>query len=403
MPNVRTEISTWLLRQSLIRAPADILVEGLAHRLNKAGLQVDRMATGSLVLHPMYAANVTRWDSETQKATHFQTPRHILSSEQSRNSPFHHIATAKERELRCRLDGSEGPSRFEFLRTLQAEGHTDYLLLFEEAGSQYSWMDALGLRSGVNFSLSTKRPGGFTDAELQLVRDLLLPVATAINVTNVGVLSRTILDTYLGGYSGGHVLEGRVQRGDAELIECVLWYCDMRDSTPLADAMPMEGYFEMVNTYLDCTAGAVLDAGGEVLRIIGDAVFAIFPLGEKASGEVQAQAAADAALQAVANVNAANRDPERGDRPPIRFGIGLHAGQVMYGNVGTARRLEFSVTGPAANEVARLEGLCKKLREPVLASSAFHRWHPRGLIAQGHHIAAGVEGGLEVFSLPVPS
>jgi adenylate cyclase len=261
-------------------------------------------------------------------------------------------------------------------------------------------MKKIGISPGVNFSASTRRAQGFTDDDIALLRDLMVPFAAAAHAGSMERLTRTLLDAYLGAMSGSRVLDGQIMRGDSQLIDCVLWYCDMRDSTPLAEAMPMERYFQMVNTYLECTAGAVLDHGGEVLRFVGDAVFAIFPhTSEKPSADV-ARAAKDAALAAVARVGEANAAEDRTYGPPIRFGIALHAGQVMYGNVGTENRLEFSVTGPAANEVARLEGLCKSLHKNILASGEFQALLPDSLEPLGHHEAAGIKGGLEVYAMP---
>ena len=168
----------------------------------------------------------------------------------------------------------------------------------------------------------------------------------------------------------------------------------------MAEQLPIEDYLEAINAYFDCTAGAVLDHGGEVLKFIGDAVMAIFPFEDATRPPVDmCRAAAMTAREAMSR--AASINAKRADKGlvPIHFGVSLHVGQVMYGNVGTAQRLDFTVTGPAANEATRLEGLCKSLGTPVVASSGFDEICPEELIPLGVHQVAGVDGGLAAFTL----
>jgi len=233
------------------------------------------------------------------------------------------------------------------------------------------------------------------------LRALTLPLSFCVNANTTRELAKTVLDTYLGTHSGSQVLDGLIERGDGNLIDCVLWYCDLRDSTALADKMPLDKYLDMMNDYFECTAGAVLDHGGEVLKFIGDAVIAIFPYEEGTRPLADmAQTAVATAREAISRVDRLNESLKGTDRPAIRFGISLHIGSVMYGNIGTERRLDFSVIGPAANEVSRLEDLCKKLHIPVVVSSNFSETYSAELVPLGNHPSAGVEGGLTAFTLP---
>lgn len=197
------------------------------------------------------------------------------------------------------------------------------------------------------------------------------------------------------------MLDGLVERGDGRLIDCVLWYCDLRDSTRLADETPLDDYLATLNDYFDCTAGAVLDHGGEVLKFIGDAVMAIFPVeaGSRPPPDM-CRAAMMTAKDAIARAQRLNETRTEKNQPEIKFGIALHVGQVMYGNVGTDRRLDFTVIGPAANEVARLDGLSKKLQTPIVASAAFSEEHPGELAALGTHEVQGIDRGLAAFTAP---
>lgn len=175
----------------------------------------------------------------------------------------------------------------------------------------------------------------------------------------------------------------------------------MRQSTALADRMPLDDFLAMVNDYFESTAGAVLDHGGEVLRFIGDAVIAIFPFeAERRPMADMARAAVATAREAAARIERRNASLAAAAHEPIRYGISLHVGSVLYGNIGTNDRLEFSVVGPAANEVVRLESLCKTLGATLVASERFAALYPEEMIYLGAHPVAGLEKGLEAHTLP---
>ena len=216
-----------------------------------------------------------------------------------------------------------------------------------------------------------------------------------------------LLKTYLGERTGGRVLAGGTKRGEGEKIHAVIWLCDLRDSTQLSEALPVEDFFRTLNEFFDCTAGAVLEHGGEILSYIGDAVFAIFaisgtdrPLGEACFREEGACAAAlVAARDARSRVDALNQRRKARGEQPLEFGLALHAGDVMYGNLGVPQRMQFTVIGAAANEVARLAAMCKDLRRWVLVSSAFPHCFPGQMESLGHHTMRGVEMPKEIFTL----
>jgi adenylate cyclase len=168
--------------------------------------------------------------------------------------------------------------------------------------------------------------------------------------------ARNILAAYLGPSAGEKVLAGQIRRGDGQDINAVIWFCDLRDSTPLADSMSRREFLALLNDYFECVLGPVLEQQGQVLRFIGDAALAIFPVGERPA-EACAKALA-AAREAIVRMGKLNQARSR----PLRFGIGLHLGELTYGNIGTPTRIEFTVIGAAANEAARIEGLCKVLK-----------------------------------------
>lgn len=218
---------------------------------------------------------------------------------------------------------------------------------------------------------------------------------------------RELLYTYLGRRTGERVLTGQVRRGDAEKIHAVIWFCDLRDSTRLSESMPLEDFFALLNNFFECTAGAVIDHGGEILSYIGDAALAIFPIAgpdkpfdQACTPEEGACAAALAAARdALARVEALNLERRERGEEALRFGIAVHAGDVMYGNIGVPGRLEFTVIGAATNEASRLAGLCKSLGQAVLVSSRFPGCFPGELISLGRHSLQGIDEPQEVFGL----
>ena len=194
---------------------------------------------------------------------------------------------------------------------------------------------------------------------------------------------------------------GLVKRGDGEEIHAVIWFSDLRNSTALADTLSRDDYLSTLNQYFDCVAGAVIENCGEVLKFIGDAVLAIFPIDEPDSPRPEACMEALAAVRdAQQRIGDVNRDREARSEPPLGFGTGLHRGNITYGNIGTTKRLDFTVIGPAVNEAARIESLCKSLGEPVLTSSAFAQCVAGELRSLGQHLLRGVSAKEEIFTLP---
>ncbi|MEE8271410.1 MAG: adenylate/guanylate cyclase domain-containing protein, partial [Alphaproteobacteria bacterium] len=194
---------------------------------------------------------------------------------------------------------------------------------------------------------------------------------------------------------------GLVKRGDGEDLHAVIWFCDLRGSTALADSLSRDDYLATLNEYFDSVAGAVIEHGGEVLKFIGDAVLAIFAIDDPANPHPEACAQALAATRdAQRRIDAVNAERAARGEPPLAFGIGLHRGNLTYGNIGTDQRLDFTVIGPAVNEASRIEDMCKALDTPVLVSSAFARGITDSLVSLGRHALRGVRDEQEIFTLP---
>jgi adenylate cyclase len=219
--------------------------------------------------------------------------------------------------------------------------------------------------------------------------------------------AKGLLPIYLGKQTSERVLAGHAKRGTGEKIHAVIWLCDLRDSTLFSETMSIENFFALLSDFFDCTAGAVLAHGGEILSYIGDAVFAIFPISGSDKPlqaacipeEGACAAALAAARDARTRMEALNRTRRHRGEPTLEFGLALHVGDVMYGNIGVSERLQFTVIGAAANEASRLAGLCKTLGEPILISSAFPLCFPGEMISLGFHHLRGVEHPQEIFTL----
>ena len=360
----------------------EAVIAGLNQRLLAAGVALARVAVFVRTLHPNVAGRAFFWRAERPAHVDVDVAEHEwMQSRDHLASPIHAI-TSTGREIRRRLADADCPMDFPVLADLRGEGMTDYL------AAPLPSMTGEKLLA----SFTTRRPGGFTDAELAGLRRLLAPVGRVAEILAWRRKAQNILDAYLGEQAGEKVLAGRIRRGDGEDLHAVLWFCDLRDSTPLADSMSREAFLQLLNEFFDRMLGPVLSRRGEVLRFIGDAALAIFPVGADAADACRrALDAAREAMERMAELNAARATP-------LGFGIGLHLGDVLYGNVGTPSRIEFTVIGAAANEAARIEALCKTLDVPLLLSAQVAR-HVPGCRSLGVHRLRGVGEPVELFTL----
>jgi adenylate cyclase len=213
-------------------------------------------------------------------------------------------------------------------------------------------------------------------------------------------VAENVVETYLGRGAGERVLGGQIRRGDGETIPAVIWYSDLRGSTAMAEKLSRETYTEVLNCYFGCVGGAILDGGGEILNFIGDAVLAIFPVdGEAAHRNEACARALAAAHEAQRRLDKTNAERATRAMPQLAYGLALHVGDVMFGNIGTPERLSFSVIGPSVNQVARLEALTKEIGRPIVASRAFVESCPGGgWESMGKHQVQGIAAPIEVLA-----
>ncbi len=390
-----TAIGDWLVDQALAEPNIVEMFEGVCHRLHAIGVPLARARLTWPTLHPLFQAETIVW--RRNQGTEFEQFLHQDQvSDAWLRSPMKYMFDHDISILRRHLDGPNKLVDFELLDDLIEQGLTDYLAITTAFGEADPQQDHK-LR-GIVVTWASDRPGGFTDDDIAALQRIQRRYAVACKTAIQNRIAHNIAETYLGKQAGTKVLDGQIRRGDGQATKAVVWYSDLRNSTALADTMASEDFISMLNVYFECTAGPVIAEGGEILDFIGDAVLAIFPC-EGENKIADAVAAANRALeQSLSMTEDVNRKRKAEGLTPIRFGVGLNIGTVMFGNIGVPERLSFSVIGPTVNEVARIETMTKALEYPALATAAIAGKSPHQWLSVGMHRLAGVSQPIELFA-----
>lgn len=393
LTRVELEIARWLSVMGLQCEDESALIEGFAERLVAAGIPLLRIGSGSEVFHPTLDARGYHW--YRMRGLHrSEYARDSVEDEDWATSPLFHMRENDLTELRRTVGRSYVPGEFPLLDRFVAEGTTDYLAFIIGVAREAT----LGGVPGVFLSLCGIRPGGFEPSEVELLRRLSVHFAHAYKTISTLSTGRVLMRTYLGADSSRRVLDGAIVRGKAETVQAVLWYSDLEGFTRIADTTGRDQLLSLLNEYADCLVSTIAEHGGEVLKFMGDGILAMFPLGEDAPC-ARALAAAAAALGKVDGLNA-----RRGEAGLPRTGIhlALHVGEVLYGNIGSRERLDFTVLGPAVNEVARIEAMCRSLDQRVVISAAFAEAAGAcrsRLVSLGRYALRGVRRPEELFTI----
>ncbi len=387
-------LAGWLLERAWQAQNPEQLAAQWGQCLKDNGVPLARMTLIMPTLHPQVFATVLVWREDSGARTIYE-PHDILQQPKFKDSPFASILRGAG-GVRRKLERPEAKLDFPVVRELKAEGATDYVAMpFRFSDGQLNVM-----------SMTSFAAGGFSTGDLGRIYEAMPVLARLFEVHAQRRTAVTLLQTYLGRHTGARVLNGLVRHGDGERIHSVVWFSDLRNSTALSISMGTEEYLLYLNRYFQCIAGAVMEKNGEMLRFIGDALLAIFPIADAPGGDwASATGAAEACRRAIAaarlaceRVDAANEANPGGT--PIGFGIGLHLGHVTYGNIGIPERLEFTVIGSAANEAARIESMTKTLQRRVVVSKSFADAFPGKLLALGKFALKDVEGEQELYTLP---
>lgn len=385
------QVADWLMDQALGEASIETLFVGCCERLLAAGLPLLRGHISYRTLHPLFSGVGITWvrgqELQVERFPHTDKPppeRWLLS-------PLHYMIERRMPIMRRRLTGEEALLDFPILKEIKTSGGTDYIAFLERFDTDS--------KDGIIGSWVTDRAVGFTDAEIESLTRLKTRLAVACKMGIRGQVARNVVTTYLGPSAGLRVLDGQIRRGDGETLHAVIWYSDLRGSTRMSETLDSADYIRALNDYFEATAGAVLEAGGDVLSFIGDAVLAIFPIGEGEDGAADGcKKALEASSKAGTRLAMTNKARAKRSADPLIFGLGLHVGDVVFGNIGVPERLSFSVVGPVVNTVARLESLTKTLNRPILVSAKFADTLPIAWDSLGHHTVSGITEPLEVYA-----
>lgn len=393
-------IYAWLIQSALAGITVEDLFNGFCDRLAATGFPLARAFIGVSTLHPLFKAHSHTWmrggvvSSDT--FLHTDAPDHGWKV-----SPFRHMLEHQLPVMRRHLTGPDAVLDFSVLEEFRDQGFSDWLGL--AFGFGFGLTADIGVEVGMVSSWAVDRPGGMTDDEVETLTRLVSTMALAIKGASSIQVARNVLDTYIGTDAADRVLHGDIQRGSVMPIRAVLLYADLRNFTGMTDSGVGTDLIAWLDDYLDCMGSPVQAHGGQVLKFLGDGMLATFALdGDGTDSCAVCSHALAAATEAFDRVRILNRARAEAGLPCLDLDIALHLGEVFYGNVGTASRLDFTVIGPAVNEAARIEALCKDLDHNLLMSAEFAAAAQSGgrtLVSLGHQSLRGVREPKEIFAL----
>ncbi len=379
-----------LLEGRTRKVRSTILFDEFCRHLTALGIRLERSTIHMRQLHPQLLARSLHWRADAGGALEMGREHGVETSPFYLESPIRYIYEGGA-PIRRRLADGDCVMDFPILQELKAEGYTDYYMC--------SMPFSVGRMNAIGFS--TKHSDGFSDLDIAMIDGALPAFGSVMELNHMRRTATTLLQTYLGPSTGEKVLAGAVKRGDGEIINAVLWYCDMRSFTPYSESLPIDQVIGMLNEYFEAITAPVKAEGGEILKFIGDAVLAVFPLsGLTDDGRCAAcSAALSAASGALESLARLNEKRAADGEEALRCGIALARGDVMYGNIGDQSRLDFTVIGPAVNLASRLEGLTYDLEVPIVFDEKIAANAGRPIRSLGHFPLKGIEGEREAFTV----
>jgi adenylate cyclase len=416
-----SELSAWLTEAGLAGVSEAALLDGFCRGAIAAGLPIARAAIIIDTLHPVYEGRGFRWHRDAEEPQTHPAPilgpgevrwrreagqprtetaeygptREGEAAASWRRSVFFHLLETGGSLFRARLHAGE-TADFPTVSQMRDAGMSDVAWVV----TRFPTSGAIGEMDGVYSYWATDCPHGFEDADVSALTGLIPKLALAVKCVSLARIAGTLVETYLGRDAGRRVLAGRIRRGVAEKISAVLWYSDLREFTRITDRAAPEQIIPFLNDYAEAVIAAIYANGGDVLKLIGDGMLAIFTADTAASACGSALAAQAALRDRVAELN---RRRAGDNLPTTEVYLGLHVGEVFYGNIGSSERLDFTVVGPAVNEVARIAAMCRSAERNVLVSQAFAdsmaRLERGRLVSVGRYALRGVERPQELFTL----
>ena len=381
------KITDWLIDGARSAPSPPRMMAETCERLVRAGLPLWRVGVFVRTLHPdIFGRNfVWRHGAEVvMGSANFD----VVDSDEFRSSPLS-VLYSTEKEVRRRLSDNAAIDNSPFLADMRQEGVTDYIafpLRFTD-GSIHS------------ASWTTKRTGGFTEDHVEGLRKVVPPLARVIEIISWRRTASNLLDTYVGNRAGERILAGQIRRGHTDTMHAAIWLSDLRGFTALSDRLPAETVVDILNRYFDCQVSSIRTHGGEVLKFMGDGLLAVFPIDEYV-GDIQqvCSSVLEAARESRASVEEMQY-PIGDFVERFRFGVALHVGRILYGNIGGGNRLDFTCIGPAVNLAARLEKIAGRLSRTIVASAGFAGICPGGWADLGEFPIAGFSKAERVYGL----
>ena len=380
------DLTDWLIDGAPTAASPTHMFGEICERIVAAGLPLWRVGLFIRTLHPeVYGRNfIWKPGAEVEMGT---VDFGVLDRPEFQASPLT-IVFHQGIEVRARVD-DPASSRFPIVEDLRAEAVTDYIALPVRflGGSIHAT------------SWTTKQPGGFTDEQVAALRRIVTPLARISEIVTLTRTASSLLDTYVGNRAGERILGGQIRRGHTETMNAAIWLSDLRGFTALSDRLPAETVVDILNLYFDGQVAAIRRHGGEVLKYMGDGLLAVFPIDEYVGDD---QKVCSRVLEAAheCRVSVAELQYPIGDTVErFRFGLALHVGPILFGNIGGGSRLDFTCIGPAVNLAARLEKIASRLQRTVVASEGFASICRGGWSDLGEFPIAGFAKAERVYGL----
>jgi len=394
--NLGIALGEWIVAQALAGANEVEILAGVCEQMGRASLPILRASVAHNLLDPTFDARGVRWLRD-QGGIEEAFPRSDdpLADQEWLRSPFYALLESREPMLRRRLDATYRRGEFPMVDRFQDEGATDYVAI----ASRVAESVRLGEGEGIVASWTTDMAQGFSDAQVRLLAAIMPPLTLVFMLRTMNRTARTLIQTYLGSDAAERVLAGNIVRGRAEPIRAVIWFSDLVGFTRISDTSSPGTVLELLNDYAEAQVEEIEARGGHVLKFIGDGILAIFPQDDMAKA---CGCALDAAANLTGRIATLNARRAAHGMPVTSTHIALHEGELLYGNLGSPRRLDFTVLGPAVNEAARIESFCASLEQAVIVSTAFAEASGearRRLVSVGRYAMKGVARPQELFTL----
>jgi adenylate cyclase len=385
-PTLSDGVVDWLTNATHNERFIDNIFAEMCIRIQQAGIPLKRSTLHVLIQHPQWLGARFMWADGMREAEIARVDFDVRERSEFIGSPANEMQNGVT-EVRENLERDPALGRKHALyEEMRAKGLTDYVA--------WPLYHTLGKRHLVTFA--TDRPGGFEDSHIAALKKLLPVLALVSEIRIKNRLARTLLETYVGSHASELILAGATLRGTGTTVRAAIMICDLRDFTKISDNWPRDDVIDLLNDYFDAMSDPIARHGGEILKFIGDGLLAIFPLSQPNACANLLRAVTEA-RQAMAALNQRNNGT---GRAPLNYGIGVHVGDVMYGNIGSSSRLDFTVIGPAVNMASRMEALTKQIGKPVLLSRDFAELVDKEFELErvGKHAVRGFSEPIELFA-----